>query len=65
MLMDSGIILFITLAILASIALIIQYFIWKSRIRDKGVLDEHWNNFLDAASNNNISQIAYNKQLDY
>ena len=52
-------ILFITFGLALFVGLLIQYFLWKSRKKDKNAIKDDWKKFLNASAKNNIGEINY------
>jgi len=55
--MGTGNVLFITLGLVVLIGIIIQFFLWKNRKKDKETLNHDWANFKRAIDKNATSQI--------
>lgn len=55
--MNDAFILFSTLGITIIIGIIIQYFLWQQRIKERNSIDKDWEDFLKASSNENIELI--------
>jgi ATP-dependent Zn protease len=58
--MNDSEILFLSIGILILIAIIIQYFLWKDRMKDKNSLNHYWQKFLESESNNNVRDLKFN-----
>lgn len=57
--MNNGMILFITLGLICLGIILVQYFLWKSRAKDKETIHSDWESFLKASSKNNIQELNY------
>ena len=57
--MSNGTILFITLGLIVFVGLLIQYFLWKSKVKDRKSIADNWDKFLIASSKNDINDIKY------
>ncbi len=55
--MNNGIILSVLFGLIILSIIVIQYFLWRSRMKDKASLEEDWRRFLESVDNDDVDKI--------
>lgn len=55
--MESTLVLFYALGIILIATIVIQYYLWRDRKKDKNCIEDDWQKFLDAVSRNNNDEL--------